>query len=76
MRMSWEDGLNSATIQSSDAHLKWLAKKSAQVFKAFRAAFQGAGSDRLVCVIAAQAGGGAVLLQQLKVCHTVWHKIP
>lgn len=56
------------TLEQGDGHLRWHAKRSADVFRAFKAAFAAAGRPRsdLVCVMAVQSGTGELQMQHLR----------
>jgi hypothetical protein len=56
------------SLEQSDGHLRWHAKRSADVFRAFKAAFAAASRPRsdLVTVMAVQSGTGDLQLQQLR----------
>lgn len=66
--MAFQTGLATSTSNSGDAHLRWHSKRSADVFKVFRAAFAAAGrvASDLVTVMAVQSGGGELQLQLLR----------
>lgn len=62
-RMALQTGLSTA----GDAHLRWHAKRSADVFRIFRAAFAAKSRQAaLVAVMAVQSGSGSLQLQLLR----------